>query len=81
MRVAIMSPTYNERDNVDEFLQRVLAVVPSVDVFIVDDNSPDGTGQRVHEISSENSRVHLISRSGERGYAASSRRVGVLGEQ
>ena len=68
-----MSPTYNERDNVDEFLQRVLAVVPSVDVFIVDDNSPDGTGQRVREISSENSRVHLISRSGERGYAAASR--------
>jgi len=73
MRIAIMSPTYNERDNIDEFLERVLAVVPSADVFIVDDNSPDGTGQRVREISSENSRVHLISRSGERGYAAASR--------
>jgi GT2 family glycosyltransferase len=42
-----MSPTYNERDNVDDFLQRVLAAVPSADVFIVDDNSPDGTGARV----------------------------------
>ena len=73
MRIAIMSPTYNERDNIDEFLQRVLAAAPSADVFIVDDNSPDGTGQRVREISSENSRVHLISRSGERGYAAASR--------
>ena len=73
MRIAIMSPTYNERDNIDEFLQRILAVVPSADVFIVDDNSPDGTGQRVRETSSENSRVHLISRSGERGYAAASR--------
>ena len=73
MRIAIMSPTYNERDNIDEFLERVLAAVPSADVFIVDDNSPDGTGQRVREISSENSRVHLISRSGERGYAAASR--------
>ena len=73
MRIAIMSPTYNERDNIDEFLQRILAVVPSADVFIVDDNSPDGTGQRVRELSSENSRVHLISRSGERGYAAASR--------
>ena len=73
MRVAIMSPTYNERDNIDEFLQRVLAAAPSADVFIVDDNSPDGTGQRVRELSSENSRVHLISRSGERGYAAASR--------
>jgi len=73
MRIAIMSPTYNERDNIDEFLERVLAAVPSADVFIVDDNSPDGTGQRVREISSKNSRVHLISRSGERGYAAASR--------
>ena len=73
MRIAIMSPTYNERDNIDEFLERVLAAVPSADVFIVDDNSPDGTGQRVRELSSENSRVHLISRSGERGYAAASR--------
>ena len=73
MRIAIMSPTYNERDNIDEFLQRVLAAVPSADVFIVDDNSPDGTGQRVRELSSKNSRVHLISRSGERGYAAASR--------
>ena len=73
MRIAIMSPTYNERDNIDEFLQRILAAAPSADVFIVDDNSPDGTGQRVREISSENSRVHLISRSGERGYAAASR--------
>ena len=73
MRVAVMSPTYNERDNIDEFLQRILAAAPSADVFIVDDNSPDGTGHRVREISSENSRVHLISRSGERGYAAASR--------
>jgi len=73
MRIAIMSPTYNERDNIDEFLQRVLAAAPSADVFIVDDNSPDGTGQRVRDLSSENSRVHLISRSGERGYAAASR--------
>ncbi len=73
MRVAVMSPTYNERDNVDEFLQRVLAAVPMADVFIVDDNSPDGTGQRVRELAATNPRIHLIVRSGERGYAAASR--------
>ena len=49
-----MSPTYNERDNVDEFLRRVLAAVPSADVFIVDDNSPDGTGDRVREHGATN---------------------------
>ena len=73
MRVAVMSPTYNERDNVDEFLQRVLAAVPTADVYIVDDNSPDGTGQRVRELSITNPQIHLITRSGERGYAAASR--------
>lgn len=73
MRVAVMSPTYNERDNVDEFLWRVLAAVPTADVYIVDDNSPDGTGQRVRELSITNPQIHLITRSGERGYAAASR--------
>ena len=73
MRIAVMSPTYNERDNVDEFLQRVLTVVPTADVYIVDDNSPDGTGQRVRELSNTNPQIHLIARSGERGYAAASR--------
>ena len=73
MRVAVMSPTYNERDNVDEFLRRVLAAIPTADVYIVDDNSPDGTGERVRELSITNPQIHLITRSGERGYAAASR--------
>jgi dolichol-phosphate mannosyltransferase len=68
-----MSPTYNERDNVDEFLQRVLAAVPLADVFIVDDNSPDGTGERVREHGTTNPKVHLVARHGPRGYAAASR--------
>ncbi|MGA1111998.1 MAG: polyprenol monophosphomannose synthase [Ilumatobacteraceae bacterium] len=73
MRIAIMSPTYNERDNVDEFLHRVGAVVPTADIYIVDDDSPDGTGSRVREIGTSNPRVRLIARTGERGYAAASR--------
>ncbi len=68
-----MSPTYNERDNVDEFLHRVGAVVPTADIYIVDDDSPDGTGSRVREIGTSNPRVRLIARTGERGYAAASR--------
>ena len=73
MKLAIMSPTYNERDNVDEFLHRVGAVVPTADIYIVDDDSPDGTGSRVREIGTSNPRVRLIARTGERGYAAASR--------
>ncbi|MFZ9926032.1 MAG: glycosyltransferase, partial [Ilumatobacteraceae bacterium] len=73
MRIAIMSPTYNERDNVDEFLHRVGAVIPTADIYIVDDDSPDGTGCRVQEVGASNPRVRLIARTGERGYAAASR--------
>jgi dolichol-phosphate mannosyltransferase len=73
VRIAIMSPTYNERDNVDEFLHRVGAVIPTADIYIVDDDSPDGTGSRVREIGTSNPRVRLIARTGERGYAAASR--------
>lgn len=73
MRIAIMSPTYNERDNIDAFLQRVVAVIPDADVYIVDDASPDGTGERALEHAAQNERIRLISRSGPRGYAAASR--------
>ena len=68
-----MTPTYNERDNVDEFLARVQAAAPSADIYFVDDNSPDGTGDLVAERAEQDDRVHLITRNGERGYAAASR--------
>ncbi|MFM7892851.1 MAG: glycosyltransferase, partial [Actinomycetota bacterium] len=62
MRVAVMTPTYNERDNVDAFLARVQAAVPTADIFFVDDNSPDGTSALVAEHATRQPRVHLISR-------------------
>ena len=68
-----MTPTYNERDNVDEFLSRVRVAVPTADIFFVDDNSPDGTGQLVTERATRDGRIRLIARTGERGYAAASR--------
>ena len=61
MRVVVMSPTYNERDNVDAFIASAVAAVPDADIYIVDDNSPDGTGQRVREHTEINPRVRLIS--------------------
>jgi len=68
-----MTPTYNERDNIDEFLKRVRAAVSNIDIFVVDDNSPDGTGDRAREHAANDSSIHVISRNGERGYAAASR--------
>ncbi|MGA1405570.1 MAG: polyprenol monophosphomannose synthase [Ilumatobacteraceae bacterium] len=73
MRVAVMTPTYNERDNIDEFVSRVRSAVPTAEVFVVDDNSPDGTATRVAELAAGEPRLHLLLRRGERGYAAASR--------
>ena len=42
--VAVIIPTYNERDNIEIITSRVRAAVPDAHVLIVDDNSPDGTG-------------------------------------
>jgi dolichol-phosphate mannosyltransferase len=58
---------------VDEFLARVQAAAPSADIYFVDDNSPDGTGDLVAERAKQDDRVRLITRNGERGYAAASR--------
>jgi dolichol-phosphate mannosyltransferase len=68
-----MSPTYNERENIDQFLTRVRSSVPQADIFIVDDNSPDGTAARVAEWASKDSAVYLLTRHGARGYAEASR--------
>lgn len=73
MRIAVMTPTYNERANIDAFLQQVRNAVPDADIFVVDDSSPDGTAARVTEHAARNPKVHLISRQGPRGYAAASR--------
>jgi glycosyltransferase involved in cell wall biosynthesis len=73
VRLAVMTPTYNERENIDEFLARVSAAVPTADIFVVDDASPDGTGHRVGEQAALDPRVHLMTRTGERGYAAACR--------
>lgn len=68
-----MTPTYNERDNIFEFLSRAQAAVPNADVYFVDDSSPDGTGNIVAEFAARDSRVNLITRTGKRGYASACR--------
>jgi len=63
----IVIPTYNERDNISELIADVLQVVPTIDLVIVDDNSPDGTGQLLDEIAASDPRVHVIHRPGKLG--------------
>jgi len=66
-RVLIVTPTYDERDNLELFLEGVFAVVPEVDVLVVDDNSPDGTGELADRIAKEDERVHVMHRPGKLG--------------
>ncbi|MEO8578330.1 MAG: polyprenol monophosphomannose synthase [Gemmatimonadales bacterium] len=66
-RALVIIPTYNERENVSRIIAAVLAQDPSIDVLIVDDGSPDGTGKIADDISAANPRVHAIHRSGKLG--------------
>jgi dolichol-phosphate mannosyltransferase len=66
--VSVVLPTYNERDNIGPLIQALLSQVREpVEVWVVDDDSPDGTWQVVQALAEEDPRVHLLRRVGERG--------------
>lgn len=66
-RAIVIIPTYNERENITRIIPAVLSQDPSLDVLIVDDGSPDGTGDIVDGIAAGNPRVHAIHRAGKLG--------------
>jgi len=67
-RVAVVIPTYNEKDNIEKITSAISEVLPQADVVIVDDNSPDGTGIIADRLSSsQNSSIHVLHRRGMRG--------------
>lgn len=63
----VIIPTYNERENVPEVIRRVIEQPVNLEVLVVDDSSPDGTGTIVKELYKSEPRVHLISRPGKLG--------------
>lgn len=63
----IIVPTYNERDNLPQLVKRLMAQPAVLDVLVVDDNSPDGTGQLADEIAAQNPHVHVLHRSEKNG--------------
>ncbi len=67
MRTLICIPTYNERENVANIIRAVLAVNPQVHILIADDNSPDGTGNIVRDLMTNEPRLKLLSRPGKQG--------------
>jgi dolichol-phosphate mannosyltransferase len=69
-RVLVVTPTYNEADNVRLIVGRVRAAVPQVDILIADDNSPDGTGRIADELAAADEQVHVLHREGKQGLGA-----------
>jgi dolichol-phosphate mannosyltransferase len=67
MRGLVIIPTYNERDNIQRLVPMVLSQDPRLDILIIDDASPDGTGALADRLATENSRVHTLHRSGKLG--------------
>ncbi|MBI4952773.1 MAG: polyprenol monophosphomannose synthase [Myxococcales bacterium] len=66
-RLLIVTPTYDERENIEAFLSAVLAAVPEAHVLVVDDASPDGTGALVRARAAADSRIALLERPGKLG--------------
>jgi dolichol-phosphate mannosyltransferase len=66
VRVLVIVPTYNERDNIGTLLTQVFAAVPEAEVLVVDDGSPDGTADHARSLAGEHRRVEVMVRD-ERG--------------
>ena len=66
-KILVVTPTYNEAENIPKLIPAVLRQAPNIDVLVVDDGSPDGTGQIVKDIMARNPHVRIIERSGKQG--------------
>ena len=66
-RFLVVIPTFNEADNLPRIVPLVLNQDPRIDVLVVDDDSPDGTGDLADDLADELDRVHVLHRSGKQG--------------
>jgi len=67
LEALIVIPTYNEIENIGQLLKDLLALRPDLEILVVDDNSPDGTGNFVDEFAAREKRVHALHRPGKLG--------------
>ena len=65
--VLIIIPTYNERENLRPLVDAVFGQVPAVDLLVVDDGSPDGTGEVADELATEDPRINVLHRTEKEG--------------
>ncbi len=69
-KIWAMVPTYNERENIEPLVSQILQQPLDVEIIIVDDNSPDGTGRMADALAARDPRVHVLHRLHERGRAS-----------
>jgi dolichol-phosphate mannosyltransferase len=69
-RVLVIVPTYNEVENLERILDRLHAAVPTAHALVVDDGSPDGTGDLAEKLADRDTRVHVLQRSAKTGLGA-----------
>ena len=69
-RVVVIMPTYNERENLEAMAGRVRAAVPDADLLVVDDNSPDGTGELADKLAAGDPHIHVLHRAQKAGLGA-----------
>jgi len=72
-KILVVMPTYNEASNVVEMANRVLTSTPQVSLLIVDDSSPDGTGQLADALANAHNHIHVLHRPGKGGLGAAYR--------
>jgi len=66
-KTLVMTATYNEIENLPQLVNEVFGVAPQVDLLVIDDNSPDGTGRWCDAQSAANKKIHCLHRSGKLG--------------
>jgi dolichol-phosphate mannosyltransferase len=68
--VAVIIPTYNESENLEQIVARVRTAVPAASILVADDNSPDGTGDLAEKLALADDHVHVLHRPGKQGLGA-----------
>ena len=66
-KILVVTATYNEKENIEKLIYEIFRSKKNVDVFVIDDNSPDGTGEILKKISKENNNFYYKIRSGKLG--------------
>ncbi len=73
LKITVVIPTYNERENIEKLCDSILLQDERIHILIVDDNSPDGTGEIADRIAATNPRVNVLHREGKLGLGSAYR--------